>query len=177
MGYVEEIIRTMNTELNRILTCLDMLSEDQVWYRFKSNMNSIGNLCLHLAGNEYQHFVSGIGNNSNVRKRSMEFTSDRLYSKNELKELLTRTRNESMSILQNVKVGDLKNPIRVNYSVDDWTSMQDRSSEEAVDPGYTRDLQIILYQVCEHYGYHTGQIVVLTKLIVDSSNSISGYKH
>ncbi|MBA9087867.1 hypothetical protein FHR92_004360 [Fontibacillus solani] len=35
MGYVEETIRTMNTELNRIFTCLDMLSEDQVWYRFK----------------------------------------------------------------------------------------------------------------------------------------------
>ncbi|MNI34084.1 hypothetical protein D3C73_880630 [compost metagenome] len=55
--------------------------------------------------------------------------------------------------------------------------MQDRNQEEAADPGYTRDLQIILYQVCEHYAYHTGQIVILTKLLVDSGDSISGYKH
>ncbi|MNN06283.1 hypothetical protein D3C81_1190660 [compost metagenome] len=91
--------------------------------------------------------------------------------------MLTRTRIESTSILQHITETDFDKPIRVNYSIADWTSMQDRNQEEAADPGYTRDLQIILYQVCEHYAYHTGQIVILTKLLVDSGDSISGYKH
>ncbi|MNC41282.1 DinB superfamily protein [compost metagenome] len=177
MGYVHEVIRTMDTELNRIFTCLETLSEDQVWYRFKPTMNSIGNLCLHLVGNEYQHFVSGIGGNPNIRKRSMEFKSDGIYSKHEIKELLTKTRNESLSILQHITEADFDKPIRVNYTVDDWTSMQDRDQDTEAELGYTRDLQIILYQVCEHYAYHTGQIVILTKLLVDSEHSISGYKH
>lgn len=54
--------------------------------------------------------------------------------------------------------------------------MKDRSPEES-DPGYTRPIQVILFQVCEHYGYHTGQIVLLTKLLNDLQGSISGYKH
>ncbi|MNE93757.1 hypothetical protein D3C80_1916470 [compost metagenome] len=107
----------------------------------------------------------------------MEFSSEGIHSKHELKDVLTRTRIESTSILQHITETDFDKPIRVNYSIADWTSMQDRNQEEAADPGYTRDLQIILYQVCEHYAYHTGQIVILTKLLVDSGDSISGYKH
>ncbi|XEC96612.1 DinB family protein [Paenibacillus tarimensis] len=174
--FVEEILRTMDTALNRIHICLDSLSEDQVWCRLKPNMNSIGNLCVHLAGNEYQHFVSGIGERPLVRQRTLEFTSDRGYSKNELKELLNQTRNESKSILNNLIEQDLDRQVKVMYSLEDWNRMKERSPEET-DPWYSRSIQVILFQVCEHYGYHTGQIVLLTKLIKDIEGSITGYKH
>lgn len=177
LKYIDEIIRTMNTELERILFCVDQLSEDQVWQRFKPNMNSIGNLCIHLAGNEYQHFISGIGKKPNIRHRSLEFTSDRTYLKEELKELLIKTRKESLEILQNLKEDDMKRPVKVLYSAADWNIMKDRSPEEARNPGYTRKIEVILYQVCEHYGYHTGQIVLLTKFLKDVDSSITGYKH
>ena len=95
MSLINDIIRTMDTELDRILLCLDYVTEEQIWYRFKSEMNSIGNLCVHLAGNEYQHFVSGIGNTPNIRQRSFEFTADHEFTKEELKALLKHTRNES----------------------------------------------------------------------------------
>lgn len=177
MNYTDEIVRTMTTELNRILSCLDLLTEEQIWYKFKPKMNSVGNLCVHLAGNEYQHFISGIGNNPNIRQRTLEFTSDRTYSREELKDLLTRTRNESLAILKGITEEELAKPIRVNYSAEDWNSMMDRSPEEANELGYTRSLQTILYQVCEHYGYHTGQIVLLTKLLSETDQSLSGHKH
>jgi hypothetical protein len=177
MEYVDEIFRTMTTQLNRILSCLDLLSEEQVWYRFKSNMNTVGNLCIHLAGNEYQHFISGIGNKPNIRQRTFEFTSDRTYSKEELKELLIKTRIQSLDILNSLTEMDMQKSVRIHYSMEDWSSMKDRSPDEVTDAGYTRDLQIILHQVCEHYGYHTGQIVLLTKLLTDTDKSISGFKH
>lgn len=174
--YIDEILKTMNTELNRILTCLDNLTEDQIWYRFKPSMNSIGNLCVHLAGNEYQHFISGIGNKPNIRQRTLEFTSERTYSRHELKDLLNDTRNQSTSVLENLTEDDLSRSVKILFSIEDWNAMKDRSSEE-VDPGFTKPIQVILFQACEHYGYHSGQIVLLTKLLKDVEGSISGYKH
>jgi hypothetical protein len=37
--------------LTKIKHCLDQLSDEQVWWRPKSSLNSIGNLILHLCGN------------------------------------------------------------------------------------------------------------------------------
>ncbi|WP_127534374.1 DinB family protein [Paenibacillus kobensis] len=175
-AYTDEIIRTLNTELGRILTCLDMLSDDQIWRRLKPNMNSVGHLCVHLAGNERQHFISGIGQEPNIRERTLEFTVEHTYTREQLKQLLSLTREQSLSVLSGLSEKDGDRPVFVPYSEEDWHAMKDRSQEEA-EPGYTRPLQIILMQVCEHYGYHTGQIVLLTKLLQDEDRSISGYKH
>jgi hypothetical protein len=99
MGLIQEVLKTMNTELKRIEICLQRLTEEQVWLRFKPEMNSVGNLCVHLAGNEYQHFVSGVGQRHNIRERSMEFAAEGGYSKVELIGLLHDTRNASAQIL------------------------------------------------------------------------------
>lgn len=45
------------------------------------------------------------------------------------------------------------------------------------ESNYSRDLETMLVQVCEHYSYHAGQIVVLTKLILDSKDHITGTYH
>ena len=98
MNYVHEILRTMNGQLDRIHACLDLLDEEEIWRRFKPNMNTVGHLCIHLAGNEhqhfasgignrYQHFASGIGNRPFIRQRTLEFTTDRKYARHELKKL------------------------------------------------------------------------------------------
>lgn len=173
---VNEILSAMNTQMNRIVNCLNHLSEDQIWYKFKPNMNSIGNLCVHLAGNEYQHFVSGIGIKPNIRNRTLEFTAEGTYTKQQLQQLLTDTREQSTAILMNLTEDDLKKDVKIHYSYEDWNTMKERGPEEK-DPGYVRPIEVILLQVCEHYGYHTGQIVLLTKLLEDVQVSISGYKH
>jgi len=66
---------------------LDLLEEEEIWRRFKPNMNTVGHLCIHLAGNEHQHFASGIGNRPFIRQRTLEFTTDRKYARHELKKL------------------------------------------------------------------------------------------
>src|ERR1700688_4541899 len=67
-GFIEEVLKLMNIQLNRIETCLNKLSEEDIWKKVKNNTNSIGNLCIHLAGNEYQHFISGIGKQPFIRE-------------------------------------------------------------------------------------------------------------
>jgi len=59
--------------LKKIRHCVDQLSDDQVWWRSRPEMNSIANLMLHLAGNLRQWIVSGIGGAPDVRDRPGEF--------------------------------------------------------------------------------------------------------
>jgi len=174
--FVNEILNTMNTELNRIITCLDKLDEEQIWHKYNGKMNAIGNLCVHLAGNEHQHFISGIGKMPMIRQRTLEFTADKTFSKQELKKLLQDTREQSTAILKRLSEEDLKKAVRIEYSAEDWIAMKERDPVDR-NNGYERELQLVLFQVCEHYGYHTGQIVLLTKLLSGTDESITGYKH
>jgi uncharacterized damage-inducible protein DinB len=166
----------MNKQLKRIETCLNVLSEEHIWNRFKPSMNSIGNLCLHLAGNEYQHFVSGIGGMPFVRTRTNEFTKNNGMSRNELIKLLNDVRIKSSNVLEHLSETSLEKVICIHYSSDDWNSMVVRPSFET-QANYSKSIKIILIQVCEHYSYHTGQIVTLTKLLSDSQHNITGTYH
>src|SRR5688500_18064037 len=47
--------------LAKIEHCLAQLSDEQVWWRPRPEMNSIANLMLHLAGNMRQWIVAGVG--------------------------------------------------------------------------------------------------------------------
>ena len=49
----------------KIQHCLSQLSDAQVWWRPREEMNSIGNLLLHLTGNIRQWIVAGVGEKLN----------------------------------------------------------------------------------------------------------------
>lgn len=170
------VLNEMNKQLTRIETCLNLLSDEQIWHRLKPNMNSIGNLCMHLAGNEYQHFVSGVGKTAFHRTRSAEFTINDGLSGEELIQLLKDVRQQSSGILENMTESDLDTSITIHFSIEDWNTMMVRPDIETKSY-YSRDLETMLVQVCEHYSYHAGQIVVLTKLIIDSKEHITGTYH
>src|SRR3954451_4172961 len=57
-----------------IESCLDRLSDDQIWSRGAPHENSIGNLILHLCGNVRQWIGSGVGGESDIRDRDSEFS-------------------------------------------------------------------------------------------------------
>jgi hypothetical protein len=63
--------------LDRIRHCLDQLTEAQVWWRPADDMNSIGNLLLHLTGNIRQWVVSALGAVPDRRDRPAEFAERR----------------------------------------------------------------------------------------------------
>lgn len=68
-----EFVDELKQARSRIGHCLDQLTEEQVWSRPRPEMNSIGNLLLHLAGNVRQWLVSGVGGAPDIRQRQKEF--------------------------------------------------------------------------------------------------------
>jgi uncharacterized damage-inducible protein DinB len=173
--FIEEVLKQMNTQLNRIEICLNKLSEEDIWNKIKSSTNSIGNLCIHLAGNEYQHFVSGIGGQPFIRERSEEFNASNAMNKEELIKRLRFVRQESTSVLLKLNDEDLTREVKVYYDEEDWKRM--RNSLDAGEPFYSRPIQTHLFHVAEHYGYHTGQIVFITKILQEDKEYITQFRH
>src|SRR3954454_18176188 len=56
--------------------CLDLLNEDQVWWRPNATSNSIGNLLLHLNGNVRQGMVAPLRGPTVNRSRRGEFARE-----------------------------------------------------------------------------------------------------
>ncbi|KRF34565.1 DUF1572 family protein [Paenibacillus sp. Soil787] len=173
---IKDVLEDMNKQLDRIERSLNLLNDELVWKRLKDSMNSIGNICLHLAGNEYQNFVSAIGNKTFIRERSREFTTDGGISKDELIGLLRKTRSESESVLFALFNDDLSREVTIRYELEDWKRMHrsDSPVHEACD---TRLIGQLLVQVSAHYGYHAGQIVVLTKMLRDTNEHLTDQYH
>jgi uncharacterized damage-inducible protein DinB len=174
-GFIEEVLKLMNTQLNRVETCLKKLSEEDIWKKVKSNTNSIGNLCIHLAGNEYQHFVSGIGKQPFIRERSQEFSAINILGKEELINHLRLVREKSSAVLLMLDEQDLMKEVKIYYDEEDWERMKNTAT--AGDSFYIRPIQTHLFHVAEHYAYHTGQIVYITKLLLEDNEYITEFRH
>ena len=66
--------RLFDEGIDRIKKCLSHLTDEQVWYKHNSNINSVGNLILHLCGNVTQYILHGIDGQADIRQRAKEFS-------------------------------------------------------------------------------------------------------
>ena len=64
--------------------CLAQLDDGQIWWRPRAEMNSIGNLVLHLIGNLQQRYLADIGGEPFDRDRFGEFTERRSIPRDDL---------------------------------------------------------------------------------------------
>lgn len=175
---VQDALAYMNSQLELIEKSLALLSEEQIWSRPRTDLNSVGNVCLHLAGNEYQHFVTAVGGRPLIRERSEEFAATKGLSREELTGKLREVRRESEEALTNLTEADLAREVFVPYRPEDWRRM--KQSDQTVAPSEARDVRTVrtlLIRVPAHYGYHTGQIVLLSKLLSGDSGHLSGQYH
>lgn len=163
--FIKQTLYFMDTELARIHTSLSRLSDDDVWKKPRYSMNSVGNLCLHLAGNEYQNIVSGIGKNPFIRTRSAEFLANGNFSIQELSEKLTTTREQSRAILQMLTEEDFATIVNIHYPFDQAMK------------SYEKPLLDLVYHTATHYSYHTGQIVLLTKFFQNGEEHVLQWRH
>jgi len=131
--------------LPKIERCLEKLSDDQIWWRANEESNSIGNLILHLCGNARQWIVCGIGSAPDARNRDAEFEQRDLIPRDELVALLRSTLIDVNETLQ---------------SVDPSTLLEYRKIQ-----GNEVDILEAVFHVTEHFSMHTGQIILLTKLL------------
>jgi uncharacterized damage-inducible protein DinB len=129
--------------LPKIERCLDLLSDEQVWWRANPQSNSIGNLLLHLSGNVRQWIVCGLGGAADTRDRDSEFAQRETLSRDELLAWLKQALNEADAALATFDAGKL---------------LERRSIQ-----GCEVTAMSAIYHVVEHFSMHAGQIVLLTK--------------
>jgi hypothetical protein len=130
-----------------ILSCVGMLTEEQMWRRGGDHENSVANLLLHLAGNMRQWILHGIAGHPDVRERDAEFSLEPTLSSAEARAVFVETMAESRKVIAELP------PARLL---------------EIIDPqptGTWRHLTILegIFQVVGHVQLHAGQIIVLTK--------------
>jgi uncharacterized damage-inducible protein DinB len=130
--------------LPKIERCVDVLGEDDVWWRVNDASNSIGNLILHLDGSTRSWILGVAGGRRVVRDRDEEFAERGPLAKSALLARLRATLAEADEVLA---------------LLDEATLLEHRPSSK----GEVTVLWAVLHGV-EHFAMHTGQIIVLTKL-------------
>jgi uncharacterized damage-inducible protein DinB len=132
--------------LPKIEKCLASLTDGDIWWRANEESNSIGNLLLHLSGNMRQWIVSGLGGSEDHRQRQDEFDERASISRDELLSKLRQTLAEVDDVLLGFDPDKLLNPYRIQTC--EVTALE------------------AIFHVVEHFSMHTGQIILLTKLLV-----------
>ena len=125
--------------------CLERLPDEQIWWRANEESNSIGNLVLHLCGNARQWIISGVGREEFNRNRDAEFAQRELIARDQLVSLLRST---------------LDDVARVLRALDPATLLERRTIQ-----GSDVDILEAIFHVAEHFSMHTGQIIMLTKML------------
>ena len=131
--------------LPKIERCLEHLGDEEVWWRANAESNSIGNLLLHLSGNARQWIVCGVGREVDRRERQQEFDERATVPRHELLARLRQTLAEVDVVLARLDPGRILERRQIQGC--------DVSVLEAV------------FHVVEHFSMHTGQIILLTKML------------
>ena len=135
----------MQEFLPRIERCAEQLNDTEIWWRPNEESNSIGNLMLHLAGNLRQWIISGVGGADDDRIRQQEFDERSVIPKSELLAKLRTTVEEADATLANFDAAKI---------------LEERQIQKL-----EVSLLSAIFHVVEHFSMHTGQIILLTKMI------------
>jgi hypothetical protein len=153
--FVRISIEKLRRSGSRIEDCIGRLNHDQIWTRNADNVNSAGNLVLHLCGNVRQWIGFGIGDLADQRDRDGEFAARGGLDPKELIERSRKTVSEAIDILGNFDTARLMDKVTIqNLEV---TKME------------------AIYQVVEHFAQHTGQIIFVTKML--TGDDLGYFKH
>jgi hypothetical protein len=131
--------------LPRIVHCLGLLTDEQIWWRPNEASNSIGNMVLHLSGNVRQWIISGLGGEPDRRERDKEFAEHGPVPRGELVNKLEKTVQEACRIISRLTPRELAKP---------------RVIQKFNVTGF-----IAVNHVAEHFAFHSGQILYVTKML------------
>ena len=141
--------------LPKIERCLDQLTDEQIWWRGNESSNSIGNLLLHLSGNVRQWIISGLGGAPDHRHRDSEFAQREGIPRAELLSILRNSLDEVDQVLSRFDASTLLDAKKIQKS--DVTALE------------------AIFHVTEHFSMHTGQIILLTKLLTAHDLQFYGF--
>ena len=133
----------LNSALERIKHCVGQLTDEQIWWRSRPNMNSIGNLILHLCGNVRQWIVAGLGGSPDARNRPAEFAERGPIGRDELMRRLDAVVSEARNVLRGLTAHPLV--ATVNIQGFDTTTLE------------------AIFNSVPHFRGHTQEIIQLTR--------------
>ena len=143
--YLADAERLLAKEfLPHIVKSLEKLGEKDIWWRPNEASNSAGNLALHLCGNVRQWIISNLGGNPDVRDRDSEFA-------------------ERGPMPRKALVGKLKRTVREACEVISRLPEETLSRKFTIQGLHVAGIVAVAH-VVEHFSYHTGQIIYITKL-------------
>jgi len=144
----EEFKRRMQEEsLMRVNACLDFMTEENIWFAPNGNVNSVGNLVLHLCGNINQYINATLGDEKDNRERSLEFSADKSHNRAALKHKISSIIQKAVKVVEQTELTQLTQEYDVQGFKEKGTS--------------------IIIHVIEHMSYHTGQITTICKWLED----------
>jgi len=104
---------TLAESLRKIEHCVGQLTEEQLWWRPRDEMNSIANLLLHVAGSFRQWAVSGVRGSQDTRNRPREFSDRSVRSKMELLAIMRSVVQEADTVFAQLTPEQLVAPRRI----------------------------------------------------------------
>ena len=124
--------------------CLDLMTEDDVWWRPDETSNALGNIMLHLIGSNCLYVGYGVGARAIERDRAAEFTA--------------RGNPDRVVI-----VGGWNQTVQMMTEVFD--SLDASQLMEKTDrAGKETTIASILLHASHHTAAHMGQVVWITKM-------------
>jgi len=141
----QSILRIKESE-QRIIQCLNELTEKQIWHKPNSQLNAVGNLVHHVCGNMTQYIYASLGQNFDNRQRDVEFS----VTSGTHKELIELISNSCLNV----------------YSVLEHVSEKELERMRSVQGFNLTGIGIVIH-VTEHLSYHTGQITFWTKYLTN----------
>jgi uncharacterized damage-inducible protein DinB len=129
----------------RLKSCVEPLTDEQLWWRPNEACNSIGNLLLHLDGNVREWLVTAFNHLEDNRNRPAEFNQRESISASVLLSQLGATIQQVSEVLARLTRDDLV----AQYEIQGYKV----SGLEAV------------YHVVEHFSMHYGQILYIVKTL------------
>jgi hypothetical protein len=144
----DKVFAALRVRVTRVLPaqikhCVEQLSEEQLWWRPNSQSNSVGN--LHVRGAVLHYLCFKLGGIAYERDRQAEFADQAVISKQLLLEQLAELTVKATQTFETLTPSGL--------------------AAASTEPAYYSLVVEDLLGIAIHMATHTGQIVVLTKML------------
>jgi uncharacterized damage-inducible protein DinB len=151
MDALESALDSLRVRITKVLPeqvrgCLEMLDEEQIWWRPNEQSNSVGNIVLHVSGSLNHYLNRGVGGIEYTRDRDAEFAERRHIPKDELRATFDDMVSKAETTFDSLTLERLGDP-----------SSEPRMQRLVIDD---------LIAIASHLANHTGQVVWITKMLV-----------
>jgi len=146
-----EALRNRITKIlpSQIRSCVEELSEEQLWWRPNEQANSVGNLVLHVSGSMRHYLSNRVGGIQYDRDRPAEFAERGPLPKQQVLETFDETIRQAAAILGSFDMSRFLDPTD--------------------EPDYVPTVFDLIFNISIHLAVHTGQIIYVTKALKEGA--------